>query len=159
MGIMNSQGEQSVGIKFCIRLHKSTMEIIIKLFRKAYGCECMAESTIHKRHSTFSKNLNEAPLTVKKGGRPQMPIMETNINTVCAVIDDDWHLSTKAIEDFLHINDVQGLSLVPHMLTSDQIRIRVVRFEISGSLCRRYDLPELSGKVQWDLDASLWPAH
>ncbi len=33
---------------------------------RGYGSEYMAESTIHKRHFTFSKNMNEAPLHEKK---------------------------------------------------------------------------------------------
>ncbi len=64
---MNSQDEQCVNIKFCVHFHKSVMEII-KLLRGAYGSECMPELTIHKGHSTFSRNLNEAPLCEKKGG-------------------------------------------------------------------------------------------
>ncbi len=65
---------------------------------------------------------------------------ETNINTVRAVIDDDQHLSTRALEVFLHIiwtiilciltKKLEMVSVaqtsVSHMLTDDQMRIYVV---------------------------------
>ncbi len=34
-----------------------------------------------------------------------------------------------------------------------------VCFKISEFHCRKFDLPELSGDVWWDMGALLWPAH
>ncbi len=106
----------------------------IKLLREAYGseCECTTESTIHKWHFTFSKNLNKEPLHEKKDGQPRISITETNISIVQAVIDDNQHLSTRAVEALLHIPQMiihhilkeklmvhRASTWVPHMLTSD----------------------------------------
>ncbi len=54
--IMNSQDEQHINIKFCIRLQKSVIETI-KLMSEAHSTECMAEWIICKWQSTFSKKL------------------------------------------------------------------------------------------------------
>ncbi len=108
---MNSQDEQHINIKFCIRFGKAATKMI-KLLREEYESECITESTIHKWHSTFSKNLNEASLIEKKGGEPQMSITETNINTVWAIIDDDQHLSTSALETLLHIPRIKVLKIL-----------------------------------------------
>ncbi len=138
MEIVNSRDEQLVNIKFCVHLRKLGMETI-KLLREACGCVCMAELTTHKWHSTFSTNLNEALLREKKGGEPPMLIMETSINTVRAVVNDHWHLSTKALEALLHIpqmmihlylTEKQEMAHVAsvwvlHTLTSDQMWIYV----------------------------------
>ncbi len=44
---------------------------MIKLLSEAYGSECMAKSTAHKKHSTFSENLNEELLCEKKNSQPR----------------------------------------------------------------------------------------
>ncbi len=74
-----------------------------ELLREANGSGCVAESMVHKWHSTFQTNLNEVLLLEKKGGRLQMSITETNINTMRAVIDDNRHLSTRALGALLLI--------------------------------------------------------
>ncbi len=112
---------------------------MIKLLREAYGAECMAEFTIHKWHSTFSKNLIEAPLCEKKDDQPRMLITETNINIVWVVINDNRHLSTGALEALLQIHQVIihrilteklvmvhiAYTWVLHMLIGDQMWISV----------------------------------
>ncbi len=64
-----------------------------------------------------------------------------NINTVRAVIDNDHHLSTRALEAPLHIPQIiihhtlteklemmrAALTCVPYTLTSNQMRIRIER--------------------------------
>ncbi len=113
----------------------------IKLLRKAYGLESVWLNQWCPRvsHSIFSKNLYEAPLCEKKNDQPWTLIMEMNINTVRAVIDDDRHLSTKVLDALLHIPHPiihcilteklkmvhMVLTFVPHMLTSDQMWIHV----------------------------------
>ncbi len=62
---MNSQDEQHINIKFYVCVRKWTTGMI-KLLKRAYGCKGMAETTIHKWHSTFPKTLNEAALHEKK---------------------------------------------------------------------------------------------
>ncbi len=102
MWIKNFQDERRLNIKFCVWFFTWAMEMI-KMLRETYGSECMSKSMIHRWHSTFSKNLNEAPQCEKKGGWPQKSIKKTNINTARAVIDDDRHLPTKSLQVLLHI--------------------------------------------------------
>ncbi len=87
---------------------------------------------------------------------------ETYINTVRAVIDDNCHLFTRALEVLLHIPQV----IIHHILIEKLEMVHVVStwvpthvhkrsnanpyrkcFNISGSHCGRFNLPEPSCDV------------
>ncbi len=70
---------------------------------------------IHKWHSIFSKNLNEAPLHEKNGTQPRILITEMNINIIWAIIDDDRYLITMVLEALLHIS----WTIIHHILTEN----------------------------------------
>ncbi len=83
-------------------------------------------------------------------------------NIVRAVIDYNWHLSTRALEALLYPlnknlpfshresgDDVCGLDLgTAHAHKRSNENLCRERFKISGSHCRSFDLPELSGDMR-----------
>ncbi len=107
---------------------------MIKLLREACGLECIAESMIHKWHSTFSKNVCEVLLCEKKGGQPRTSIIETNINTLQEVIDDDRNLSTGTLEALLHI-----LRAIIHCILTEKLAmVRMASTWVPHMLHRTY---------------------
>ncbi len=87
----------------------------------------------------LKKNPEWSTTMWEKSDQPWASTMETNINTIQAVIDDDEHLSTRALQVLLHIpwaiihciltEKLEMMHVastwVPHMLTSDAMRIHV----------------------------------
>ncbi len=144
---MNSHSEQRVNIKFCICLCKLATETI-KLLREAYESECMTGLTIHKWHSRISKNLNGALLREKKAVNHECRIMETNCNTVRAVIDDNRLLFNRVIEALMIIHCILteagdgacelnlGTAHAHKRSNANPLR---EHFKISRSYCRIFD--------------------
>ncbi len=137
---MDSKDEQRVNIKFCVRLGKNTVETIA-LMKQAYGDDSLSPSAIKRWHAEFLKDLNKSPMRQYSSGRPNSAVTEININTVRAAIDEDRHLSIRALEGILNLSrmtiqriltDRLGMkrvcsTWVPHMLTRAQLDLRVER--------------------------------
>ncbi len=76
---------------------------------------------------------------IPHGDQPETTSTETNVNTVAAVIQEDWHQSVQTLTELLHISKTSihwiltenlGMKLVcstwvPHFLTRAQTDMRV----------------------------------
>ncbi len=107
------------------------------LLREAYGEECFGKWTIQHWRKSFLNGRQETG-GLPRIGQPHSWITEVNVNTVVAVLDEDYHLSLQQLEEVLHIpkttiyrilkDELQircvCLSWLPYFLTRDQLQQR-----------------------------------
>ncbi len=82
-------------ICFHCRLKTSCLKIV-RMLNEACGDEVLGNSVIRRWHVTFMKEHESAELT-PHSSRPSTACMERNVNTVSVLIEEDRHLSTRAL--------------------------------------------------------------
>ncbi len=85
---MDVSAEQHCVIKLCVHLKKIPIETIT-LLKEAFGKEMLSDSTIRWWHKAIIDGRKSAEFELW-GGVLQTIVTVTNINTVTAVIEEDW---------------------------------------------------------------------
>ncbi len=98
---MNVSAEQLCTIRFCVRLKKTPSETIA-LLKEVFGKETLDDSMFWWWYKAFIDG-RESEKFELWGGAPRTVVTATNINTVAAVIEEDWHLTIRVLVEALHI--------------------------------------------------------
>ncbi len=98
---MDVSEEQRCEIKFRVRLKKMPSETTVWL-KEAFGKETLGDSMIRRGYKAFIDRQESAEFK-PQGGAPQTVVTVTNINTNAAVVEEDCHLTVRALAGALHI--------------------------------------------------------
>ncbi len=98
---MNSKTKPHVCVEFCVQLEKMPKETIV-LLKKAFGDECLRNSSIKKWHKEF-KDGQKSVHDILQCGRPRTSVTEINTNTIASIIEDNQQLPARTLASLLNI--------------------------------------------------------
>jgi len=129
--------EQSVNVKFCVKLGKSATEMY-DFLKKVYGDECLSHTQVFEWFERFKEGREE----IRDNQRPGLPSTsktDANIEKVGEIVRQNRHLSIQAVAELINVDKetVQQIShnnfnmkkvcskMVPRLLTPEQKEIQM----------------------------------
>ncbi len=98
---MDVPAEQRCTLKFYVRLKKTPSETTT-LLKEAFWKETLGDLTIWQWHKAFVDR-RESVEFEPRGDALWTVVMATNVNTIAAVIEEDQHLTIRALSETLYI--------------------------------------------------------
>ncbi len=101
--VMETKEEQRFVIQFYVRRGKSATASFQKL-KKTYGEQCLSRVTILRWHAAFANEGRESAKVKPSTSRPKTSVIAINVNTVSTLIQEDRHLTMRALSAIMNIS-------------------------------------------------------
>ncbi|CAI9586992.1 unnamed protein product [Staurois parvus] len=106
----DSNVEQQINIKLCVKIGKCTSKMLA-LLQQAYGKHSMKKSRVFELHKQFKEGQEDDT----RSRQPPMQSADANLDTVCTLVCSDQTLGVRIMAEELNMN----METVRQILTED----------------------------------------